>query len=162
MGLEQGVLGLGIERGGRFVRDEEQRSIAHETSGERELLPLAETDIDAAGPCRSELRVETRVESCDDILRACAFDRRHHGRFVVHSRKVADADTVSRVELESKEILKSASVRRLHFLDGYPRDPSSIHKVATVCWLIEVPTRLPQSELTPAVLPADDPARARF
>jgi len=29
--LEQRVLGFGIESGGRFVQDEEQRMIAHET-----------------------------------------------------------------------------------------------------------------------------------
>ena len=40
--LEQRVLGLGVERGGRLVEHEQQRLVAHEAAGERELLPLAE------------------------------------------------------------------------------------------------------------------------
>jgi len=51
-----------------------------------------------------ELRVENRVEPCDDILGAARLDRRHHGVFVFHSGKVAHADAVSRVEFESEEI----------------------------------------------------------
>ena len=40
--FEEGVLGFGVECGGGFIQDEEQGFVAHETAGERELLPLAE------------------------------------------------------------------------------------------------------------------------
>ena len=56
--LEQRVLGLGVERGGRLVEHEQQRLVAHEAARERELLPLAERHLDAARPGRAELRLE--------------------------------------------------------------------------------------------------------
>ncbi len=40
--LEERMLGLGIERGGRLVEDQQQWLIAHEAAGQRQLLPLAE------------------------------------------------------------------------------------------------------------------------
>jgi hypothetical protein len=40
--LEQRVFRLGIQRGSRFVEDQQQRLIAHEATGQREFLPLAE------------------------------------------------------------------------------------------------------------------------
>jgi len=48
--LEQRVLGLGVERRGRLVEDEQQRPFAHEPARERELLPLPERHVDAARP----------------------------------------------------------------------------------------------------------------
>ena len=56
--LEQRVLGLGVERRGRLVEHQQQRLVAHEAAGQRELLPLAEGDLDAVGPGRAELGVE--------------------------------------------------------------------------------------------------------
>ena len=56
--LEQRVLGLGVERRRRLVEHQEQRTIAHEAAGQRELLPLAEADLHALGPGRAELRLE--------------------------------------------------------------------------------------------------------
>src|ERR1700730_1016198 len=38
--LEEGVRGLGVERGGGLVEPQEQRALAHEAAGESELLPL--------------------------------------------------------------------------------------------------------------------------
>jgi hypothetical protein len=54
------MLGLGIERRGWFV-EHEGSGRSHETARERELLPLAERNIDAARPCRFELRVEAQA-----------------------------------------------------------------------------------------------------
>ena len=48
--LEQRVLGLRVERGRRFVEHQHERPVAHEAARERELLPLAEAHLDAAGP----------------------------------------------------------------------------------------------------------------
>ncbi len=54
--LEQRVLGFGVERRGRLVEHEQQWIVAHEAARQRELLPLSEGHIDAAGPRRSQLR----------------------------------------------------------------------------------------------------------
>ena len=90
--LEQRVLGLGVERRRRLVEHEEQRALAHEAARERELLPLAEGDLDAARPGRAELRVEpagSRATTSSRPARAtAAVDRRR----IVEARDVADAD----------------------------------------------------------------------
>src|SRR5437868_1207949 len=72
--LEERVLGLGVERRGRLVEDEEEWPIAHEGAGQRELLPLAKAHLDAAGPRWAELRIETAAESGDDVVGAGAAD----------------------------------------------------------------------------------------
>ena len=45
-GLEQGVLGLGVEVGGRLVEEEQQR-VAHAGPGQRQALPLPARQFDA-------------------------------------------------------------------------------------------------------------------
>ena len=90
--LEQRVLGLGVERRRRLVEHQQQRSIAHEAAGQRELLPLAERHLDAAGPGRPELRVEPGVQALDDIGGAGAIDGRDDGGLIVQPGDVADAD----------------------------------------------------------------------
>ena len=40
--LEQRVLGLGVEGGGGLVEHQQQRLVAHEAAGQRQLLPLPE------------------------------------------------------------------------------------------------------------------------
>ena len=47
-------------------------ALAHEAAGERELLPLAERHLDAAGPGRAELRLEARRQPGDDVVGAGA------------------------------------------------------------------------------------------
>ena len=106
--LEQRVLGFGIERGGRFVEDQHQRPLAHEATRERELLPLPETDFDATGPGRPELRVEAFRQTRDDIVGAGARHGGRHGRLVVEPRQIADADTVPGAEFEAEEVLERA------------------------------------------------------
>ena len=69
------MLGLGVERGGRLVEHEDERSVAHEAAGERELLPLPEGDLDAVVPRRPELRVEPGGEPLDDVVGAGPADR---------------------------------------------------------------------------------------
>ena len=56
--LEDGVLGLGVERGGRLVEDEDVGLLAHEGARERDLLPLAAGELDAVLEPAAELRVE--------------------------------------------------------------------------------------------------------
>ena len=61
--LEQGVLGLGVEGGGGLVEHEDERLVAHEPAGQRQLLPLAEAHLHALGPGGTELGVEARRRS---------------------------------------------------------------------------------------------------
>jgi len=60
--LEEGMLGLGIESGRGLVEDEEQGLLPHETTRERELLPLSEGNFDAPGPRGTELGFEARPQ----------------------------------------------------------------------------------------------------
>src|SRR5262245_54761457 len=84
----------------------EQRRFAHESSGKSKLLPLPEADLDSVGPGGPELSIEARYELCDDVDRAGAIDGPHHGRNVVETRQVTDANRVAGPEFESEEILK--------------------------------------------------------
>ena len=72
--LEQRVLGLGVERRGRLVEHQQQRLVAHEAAGQRELLPLAERHVHAARPRRPELRVEPRRQPRHHVVGAGAID----------------------------------------------------------------------------------------
>ena len=56
--LEQRVLRLRVQRGGRFVEHQQQRLIAHEAARQREFLPLAERQLHSVRPRRTQLRVE--------------------------------------------------------------------------------------------------------
>ena len=65
--LEQRVLGLGIERGGGLVENEQQRPDPHEPARERELLPLTEGHVDASGPRRSKLGRQARSKAGNHV-----------------------------------------------------------------------------------------------
>src|SRR5713226_92972 len=106
--LEQRVFSLCVQRGGRFVEDQQQRPIAQEAARQRELLPLAERQLDSARPRRAELRVEAGRQTGDDVARAGALDSRHHGGLVVQSREVAQPDRVPHPEFEAEKILECA------------------------------------------------------
>ena len=59
--LEEHMLGFRVERRGRFIEDQHQRRLAHESARERQLLPLPERQVDAVRPRRTELRVESEL-----------------------------------------------------------------------------------------------------
>src|SRR5688500_8642152 len=100
------MLGFCIERRRRFIENQQQRLLPHETARKRELLPLTERHVDTSGPRRPELRIQSRSESRDDIARACTVDGADDRRLIVDTRGVAETDRVSRAKLESKEILE--------------------------------------------------------
>src|SRR5690349_14407109 len=102
------MLGLGVERGGRFVENQQQRPLAHEAARQRELLPLAERHIHAAPPGRTKLRVKARREARDYVVGAGAADGRTDRGGVLDARDVAGADALLRAELEPEEILERA------------------------------------------------------
>src|SRR5207249_7892576 len=51
--LKQRVFSLSIERCRGLVQHQDQWSVAHESARESEFLPLAERDLDTAGPGRA-------------------------------------------------------------------------------------------------------------
>ena len=73
--LEQRMLGLGVERGGGFVEDQQQRGVTHEPAGQCQLLPLAEADLGALVPRRTELGVESVCQALDHVLGSGPIDR---------------------------------------------------------------------------------------
>ena len=160
--LEQGVLGLGVERRRRLVEHEEQRTLAHESAGERELLPLAEADLHALGPGGAELRLEARGELLDDVARAGPLDGRRHRRRVVEPRQVADADGVARPELEPEEVLKRAGEPRTPRIRRHARELDAVDQDAPAGRLIQAAQELHQRRLAGAVLPHDGDHRARL
>ena len=109
--FEQRVFRLCIKRGGRFIEDQKQRLIAHETTRQRKFLPLAERELDSARPRRTELR---SVQTSDA--------RRHHrpgarqpqhGWFFVHS-DVAQKPTECLARNLKRKILKRSARRSRH------------------------------------------------
>src|SRR5213593_428571 len=104
--LEERMLGLGIKRRRRLVEDQQQRLVAHEAAGQRELLPLAERHIDASGPRRTQLRLEPRRQARDDVPGAGAIDGGDNSGLVIYAGHVAEADGVAGAKLEAEEILE--------------------------------------------------------
>ena len=102
------MLGFGVESRRRLVQHEHERPLAHESPGERELLPLPEAQVHALGPRGAQLCFETGAELCDDVRGARPIDGRHHRRVVVEARQVTDTHGVANPELEPTEVLKRA------------------------------------------------------
>ena len=114
--LEERVLALGVEGGGRFVQDEHERLIAHEAAGEGQLLPLAERNLDAVGPRRAELRFQPGCQAGETTsLGPGATDGRLHGRLVVEPRHIAQTDRLAGLEFEAEKVLKRAGQPRAPF-----------------------------------------------
>ena len=129
--LEQRVFGLRVQRGGRLVEDQQQRLVAHEAARQRELLPLAERQLDSARPRRTELRVEARRQTGDDVAGAGAIDRRDHRGLVVQPGDVAQTDRVPRAEFEAEEILERARQARPPLAGRHARQRRVVHEDRT-------------------------------
>src|SRR5262245_7925640 len=98
------MLGLGVERGGWLVEYEQQRGLPHDAAGGGQLLPLAERDLDAAGPGRAELGFQPGREAVDHIVGAGPTDRGDDRGLVVEARHIANPNRVTRAELEAEEV----------------------------------------------------------
>ena len=146
--LEQRVLGLGVERGGRLVEHQHQRVVAHEAAGERELLPLPEPHLDAVVPGRPELGVEPVREPIDHVVGTGPVDRDRHRRTLVDPRLVAQADGRLRVELEAEEVLERAG----ELFAPLCADPARSTPSTRIAPAVGVYIR--HSSLTSVVLPA--------
>src|SRR5271163_4187798 len=100
------MLGLGVERRGRLVEHGDQRFVAHEAAGERQLLPLPEGNVDALMPGGAELRSQASWQGVDDVTRAGPVQRGNKGRIAVTPGQVAQADRLPGLELEPEEVLE--------------------------------------------------------
>src|SRR5262249_2398106 len=98
------MLGFRIKRRGGFVKSEDEWAVAHEPSCQGELLPLAEADLYAVRPRRSQLGLQTASQLRNDIVCPSSIDCRPHGRLIVQAREIADADRVLGAVLEAEEI----------------------------------------------------------
>lgn len=124
--LEQCVLGLGVERSGGFVEHEDQWIGAHVTASQRELLPLAERDVDPVLPRRTELRVETVAELFDEVVGPGSVHGVLGGRTIVAPGFVAEADGGDRSELQRCEVLERAGHPSVPCLVRHPGDIDAV------------------------------------
>src|SRR5439155_10397038 len=126
--------------------------IAHESTGQRELLPLAEAHLNTAGPGRSQLRLQSGSEAFQHILGSGAVYGRHHRRLVFKPGNVADAYGMARAEFETKEVLERAGETRSPFVGRDPREIQSVDQNAPLVGLVEAAQQLHERALAGAVL----------
>src|SRR5215471_8850021 len=81
--LEERVFCFRIERSGRFVEHQQQRTVAHKAASERQFLPLTEADFNTPGPPLAKLRLQAGGQTGDDVIGAGAFDGGGNSRLVV-------------------------------------------------------------------------------
>ena len=159
--LEQRVLRLGVERGGRLVEHQHQRLVAHEAARQRQLLPLAERDVDALGPGRPQLRVQPRRSRSTTSSAPARPTAARHRRLVVEARHVADADRLPRAELEAKEVLKGAGqARRATSSADMRASGCAVDQDLTRRRLVELAEQLHERGLARAVFADDGHHRA--
>ena len=158
--LEQGVLGLGVEGGGRLVEHEDERLVAHEPAGQRQLLPLPEAHLDALGPGRAELGVEPGVEALDDVVGPGPLDRRDDGRLVVE-RGTSPRPTLWLARSSKRKKSWNAPARRARQPVGrHARQVDAVDEDAAARRLVELGEQLHERGLAGAVLPHDRDHRA--
>ena len=158
--LEERVLGFGIERRGRLVEHQQQRAIAHESARQRQLLPLAERQVDAVRPGRAQLGVEPRLQVRDDVVGAGPTDGRDHSGFVVDTNHVAKADRLARAKLETEEVLKRPGQAAAPLVRRHARQRRVVHEYAARRRLVHLREQLDQRRLAGAVLADDGHDRA--
>jgi hypothetical protein len=105
------VLGLGVERGGGLVEHEQQRRVAHEAAGQRQLLPLPEAHVHALRPARAELG----VEAAHELLTTSSAPARSTAPFtaaIVVERASRPRRPHGARQLEAEEVLEGAGQAR--------------------------------------------------
>src|SRR5579862_7796580 len=83
--------------------------IAHKPASQRELLPLAETNLDSCRPGGTELRCQAGGKPGNEIPRPSAGHRGANRRLVVQTSDVAQADGMAGLKFKPEEILKRAT-----------------------------------------------------
>ena len=110
--LEDGVLGLGVERGGRLVEHEDVGLLAHEGARQRDLLPLPAGELGAVLEPAPERRVEAARERRHELGRAPARRRALDPRRVVEVLDAPEADVLAHLELVLVEVLEDDAEAR--------------------------------------------------
>ena len=160
--LEQRVLGLGVERRRRLVEHEQQRRVAHEAARQRELLPLAERDLDAARPGRPELRVEARRQPRDDVAGAARARRPSTTAGSSSSRGTSPTPTVCRARnSKRKKSWNAPASRARHSPAGTRASGAPSTRIAPDGRLVHLREQLDERRLARAVLADDRDDRAR-
>src|SRR5207244_1132941 len=72
--LEDRVLGLGVERGGGLVQDQDVGLLAHEGAGQRHLLPLPARQLDATLEPAPQLRRQAPAQRGHQLAGAALAD----------------------------------------------------------------------------------------
>src|SRR3954447_9171920 len=102
------MLCLRVECRGGLIEDQQQWVVAHEATGQRQLLPLPEAHIHALRPGRTQLGVEPGDEALHHVVGARPGHRTGDGLLIVRTWQVAHADRLPCSELEPEEVLERA------------------------------------------------------
>ena len=153
--LEDGVLGLGVERGGGLVEHQDVGLLAHEGARERDLLPLAARELDAVVRPLAELGAEPRRRARPPPRRRRrAPPRAIDARLLGQVRHAADADVLAHVELVLVEVLEDDADARRAASDRIPvAQVDAVEEDAPLGRLVEARQQLDERGLAGAVLP---------
>ena len=105
--LEQGVLGLGVQGGGRLVEHQQQRGRPHHRAAQRELLPLAAGEFCAVVEAGPKLRLQPGRQRPDHVARLGPHQRTLHGRRVLVIGEAAHPDALAGQQLQPREVLEA-------------------------------------------------------
>ena len=159
--LEQGVLGLRVERGGRLVEHQQQRILAHEAAGQGELLPLTEGHLDAVVPGRPELGVEPGGQPRRRRPPRRPGDGRVHRGLVVERGGGRRRPTVCRAWNSKRKKSWNAPDSRARHSSARMRARSTPSTLIARGRLVQPGEQLDQGRLARAVLTDDGHDRAR-
>ena len=143
--LEQRVLGLGVERRGRLVEHQQQRLVAHEAARQRELLPLAERDLDAARARSGRAACRARRPAGRPRRRRRRGRPRPSTAGSSSSRGTSPRPTrVAGAELEAEEVLERAGQPRAPLVGRHARQSAPSTRIAPGGRLVELGQQLHQ------------------
>src|SRR5690606_38125767 len=106
--VEEGDLGAHVERGGRFVEDQDARTVRDrvERSRDRDPLPLTAREVNAARVRPSERGGQTGGQRLEHLGDARASGRFPDRVLVAWSVRRTERDVVRGRELEAHEVLE--------------------------------------------------------
>jgi hypothetical protein len=144
------VLGLGIQRGGRLVEDQQEWGGPHHGAPEGELLPLAAGQLRAANEAGAQLRLQAGRERGDDVTRLGPIESRLHRGRVVQLGQAPDADALARQQLEAGEVLEAGRGPLAPAAGGERPQVGAVSSDAPGGRLVEAGQELDQSRLAMA------------
>ena len=149
------MLGLGVERRRRLVEHRDQRLVAHEAAGQRQLLPLTVGDVDALVPGRPELRPQAGGRASTTSRAPARSSAATSGRIAVTPGQVTEADRLPGLELEPEEVLERPGQAFPPLLRIDVRQVRAVDQDAAGARVVELGQQLDQRGLAGPVLPDD-------